>query len=326
MFQGMARGKVGDVVFSRLNGEQISRVRNRHPKNPRTNAQLYQRAIMATILQAYSAGKEIFDHSFQGRSVSEGNMREFMSENIKSLRSTIIADIDGNLAVTNQLGRVVMPKSTTPVPVHQMLVSKGSLTNNVITLKADASGSNAVINLAGSASATGKTAEAFFDSINVKAGDLFTIVAFVNNSTLMGTVPNVDTPQAKQYGCTFGFVRLRAKTTLSGNISEATTIGDLFEIESDGTVFSDTIATKTLIDAFGQGVDTLMNQIDGGAPTSGEVAVIRSREDSGERSTERTVGLGSNAYGIASQYILDAWREEVDALGNSDLILEGGNF
>ena len=43
-------------VFSRLNGQQVSRVRNRNPKNPRTNAQLYQRAIMATVMQAYSAG------------------------------------------------------------------------------------------------------------------------------------------------------------------------------------------------------------------------------------------------------------------------------
>ena len=69
LFQGMGRGKVGDVVFSRLNGEQISRVRNRHPKNPRSNSQLFQRAIMATVMQAYSAGKAIFDHSFEGYAV-----------------------------------------------------------------------------------------------------------------------------------------------------------------------------------------------------------------------------------------------------------------
>ena len=67
MLQGMARGKVGDVVFSRLNGQQISRVRNRQPYNPRTNKQLIQRAIMATVMLGYSAGKEIFNHSFQGK-------------------------------------------------------------------------------------------------------------------------------------------------------------------------------------------------------------------------------------------------------------------
>lgn len=66
MFLGMARGKVGDVVFYRADGQQLSRVRNRNPRNPRTNAQLFQRAIMATVVQAYAAGKELFDHSFQG--------------------------------------------------------------------------------------------------------------------------------------------------------------------------------------------------------------------------------------------------------------------
>ena len=81
MLQGMARGKVGDVVFSRLGGEQIARVRNRHPKNPRTNAQLYQRAIMATVMQAYSAGKVIFDHAFQGREIGAGIQRRFMALN-----------------------------------------------------------------------------------------------------------------------------------------------------------------------------------------------------------------------------------------------------
>ena len=66
LFQGMARGSVGDVTFTRVNGQQVARVRNRKPKNPRTNKQLYQRAIMATVMRAYSAGRAIFDHSFEG--------------------------------------------------------------------------------------------------------------------------------------------------------------------------------------------------------------------------------------------------------------------
>ena len=88
LFQGMGRGKVGDVVFSRLNGQQIARVRNRNPKNPRTNAQLYQRAIMATVMQAYSAGIAIFDHSFQGKEVGAQNQRRFMALNAKLLRES----------------------------------------------------------------------------------------------------------------------------------------------------------------------------------------------------------------------------------------------
>ena len=60
----MGRGKLGDIVLTRIDGQQIARPRNRQPKNPRTNKQLYQRAVMATVMQAYSAGIKIFDHSF----------------------------------------------------------------------------------------------------------------------------------------------------------------------------------------------------------------------------------------------------------------------
>jgi hypothetical protein len=89
LFQGMARGAVGDVVFSRLNGQQVSRVRNRQPANPQTNAQLYQRAIMATVMQAYSFGKKIFDHSFEGKKKGSECQNAFLSLNSLKLRSAI---------------------------------------------------------------------------------------------------------------------------------------------------------------------------------------------------------------------------------------------
>lgn len=65
-FLGMARGKVGDVVMYRLNGEQVMRTRNRHPRNPNTNAQIIQRAVMADVQRVYSLGYQLFNHAFQG--------------------------------------------------------------------------------------------------------------------------------------------------------------------------------------------------------------------------------------------------------------------
>ena len=44
LFLGMGRGSVGDVTFYRADGQQLSRARNRKPRNPKTNAQLIQRA------------------------------------------------------------------------------------------------------------------------------------------------------------------------------------------------------------------------------------------------------------------------------------------
>lgn len=82
----MARGKVGDVVFSRLNGVQVSRARNRAPHNPQSPAQMVQRIIMSTVGKAYSFMQEICDHSFEGFETGQQSQRKFMEVNVGILR------------------------------------------------------------------------------------------------------------------------------------------------------------------------------------------------------------------------------------------------
>ena len=67
LFLGFGRGKLGDLVMYRQNGTQITRARNRSPKNPQTALQLLQRVLMKTSSVAYSLMQDIVNHSFQGR-------------------------------------------------------------------------------------------------------------------------------------------------------------------------------------------------------------------------------------------------------------------
>lgn len=324
MFQGMARGKVGDVVFSRLNGEQISRVRNRHPRNPRTEAQLYQRAIMATVMQAYSAGKEIFDHSFQGKAVGGDNQREFLSRNMTILRNILKVDIDGELTRAQSTGRVVAPKSSTPVPFAGMLVSKGQLENNFITLSDDGT----AWSLNGATDSVGKTAAQFFASHGLTDGDIFTFVVFRNTENIVYTNDNIPEAAYKsQYGCQFGWLRLIVKTTLDGNIGASTKFSDVFDIETDGVMFDVTKAGNIQLgSAVDQTVDSLFAVEN--ENTKGTIAVIQSRRDLDVRSTtymQQIGGPNATAYGIATPDILTVWTKEIDSLGGSQLILEGGD-
>lgn len=90
LFLGQARGSIGDVVFWRGNGEQLSRTRNRRPSNPRTDSQLATRIILKTCSTAYS--KLMFDYAnqtFQGAKIGAENQRKFMSANTKILRDYI---------------------------------------------------------------------------------------------------------------------------------------------------------------------------------------------------------------------------------------------
>lgn len=332
MFQGMARGKVGDVVFSRNNGEQISRVRNRHPKNPRTNKQMYQRAVMATIMQAYAAGQEIFNHSFQGKAVGAENQRAFLSKNAKLLRGQIAAELEAGTAALNCNAAVVAPGAITPVP-NAYMISEGGYPQNFFGW------SDTSKSFETPAALTDETVAQFAERNGLVAGDIYTFCALVvSDSTPSFTVRGVETATTgaykpeSQYPSVFAFVRLQVKDVSAvTKVASSATLADVFEItasksaalslEADlanGNLFLADIISDTAFPAVGNHLAT--------------IGCIRSRLDQDLRSTSfmhicsslnnrATAGM----YGITSPYALLAWQQGTEALGDSDLILEGGD-
>lgn len=307
LFQGMGRGKVGDVVFSRLNGQQIARVRNRNPKNPRTNAQLYQRAIMATIMMAYSAGIAIFDHSFQGKEKGAQNQRRFMSLNAKLLRSQIAADINGEVEVEDQKGRVVAPGVSSPVAAC-LQVSEGTLVNTLL---------NGTIPAA--ATQTEKVYE-YCSRLGLVPGDLFTFVAFVksDNAPTLFTVATDDTNYSKQFETRFVFVRCAVKESALTSNDEIENLGQILEVTESNVEPAVELSTITLNSA-APGIEFI------DATGAGTFAWIRSRLNEDLRSSA-VLSFDGAEYGIASEFALEAWTQGTANLGNSDLILEGGNI
>lgn len=94
LFLGFGRGKVGDVVFTRIAGEQVTRARNRSPKNPQTPIQLLQRVCMKTAALGYSMLQDICNHSFQGRQEGTECQSRFTTLNVAQLRSNLQVIID----------------------------------------------------------------------------------------------------------------------------------------------------------------------------------------------------------------------------------------
>lgn len=97
MLLGHARGKVGDLVFSRVNGQQVTRARAAVVKNPQTEAQTIQRILLNTTIQAYSRMSEICDHSFEGVPTGQQSMSTFMKRNLAKSRQYVsdAVNIDG---------------------------------------------------------------------------------------------------------------------------------------------------------------------------------------------------------------------------------------
>lgn len=323
LFQGMGRGKVGDVVFSRLNGEQISRVRNRHPKNPRSNSQLYQRAIMATVMQAYSAGKAIFDHSFEGYAVGAQNQRRFLSLNAKMLRQLVATDINTPLTGNNQKARVVAPGVSVPV-ANPFVISRGSYQQNFFVWNAG----DETWSVPKAESA--ETVAAYASRTGLIAGDIYTFVIFATKKDIAYQSNLYDDVLASQNYCSFGWVRLIVKENLSSVNTAIANLSQLFDVQNSGGDFNVTPTTLGQLSMSGgfEMIDLITSNRDE-YTNSGAIGVIRSRLDQDLRSdTVMNVMYGSDAqtmFGIASEYILDEWKNATTSVGDSDLILEGGD-
>lgn len=329
MFQGMARGKVGDVVFSRLDGQQITRVRNRNPRNPRTNAQLYQRAVMATIMQAYSAGKAIFDHSFQGKTTGSGCQREYMSRNARILRNLLAEDINSSATLENAKARCVAPGVNSPVGFAGMLVADGSYQQQLFSVASQGQGSAAYVQWSMPAIVANETCAAYATRNNILAGDIYTYVGYVvdGRETVYGNALAGDM-QAAQFKTSFFFIRLIVKSTFvnSTDAIDAKLWSDLFELEYE----SPNPVAQLMSQTIAAGVANIATLLGGDNETDfAWIGLIRSRKDVDYRS--KTELLNGNALsgqmpGLKGNYILDAWQAGATKVGDSALILEGGGF
>ena len=86
-FFGLRRGSTKSLTFSTYNGKQVTKDRVTEVKNPRSSMQMSQRAVMSTVLKAYSSMKDICNHSFESIPYGQKSMNYFVSENARIIRS-----------------------------------------------------------------------------------------------------------------------------------------------------------------------------------------------------------------------------------------------
>ena len=135
MLLGKARGSVGDLTFSVLNSEQITRAKAKSVKNPRTDAQMIQRVLMSTTVHAYSGMQEIVDHSFQGVPYQGRSMNRFNQLNVKNLRA-LYAQIAGG---STDVPLVFNANGNKRVSLAPWIMSTGSLPTVGLKIDAEAS-------------------------------------------------------------------------------------------------------------------------------------------------------------------------------------------
>lgn len=129
LFLGFGRGSVGDVVFSRLGGQQVARARNRSPKNPQTPLQLLQRVVLKTASTGYSMFQDIVNHSFQGYQEGTDNQSRFVALNVAKMRDELAVEINSGNAedILNSINNNYAFKNSSLAQYRSFIMSEGTL-------------------------------------------------------------------------------------------------------------------------------------------------------------------------------------------------------
>ena len=161
MFLSQARGKVGSVVFSVIKGQQVERVYNPSPANPRTNGQQAQRSLLANMTKFYKRGtKNFYKFAYEDRTIRESDFNAFARKN--TMRGVYMPKELYDHAGTPALGKYI--------------VSDGSIATNIADYF---SGENYGVLVPGSAAITtvGQFCTALMtQSPSIAVGDIFTMV------------------------------------------------------------------------------------------------------------------------------------------------------
>lgn len=310
LFLGFARGKVGDVVFSHTNGEQVTRARNRSPKNPQTPLQLLQRVVMKTSSTAYSLMQAIADHSFQGYAEGTANQSRFTKRNVDLLRSQLAEEInsgDPDVIISSTKANFAS-KNSAGAEFNAYLVSEGTIAPVPVIF------SQVFYALMNFGDLTGKTQEniTYQDVVNgfgIQRGDQLTF--------LMLSVDDTEAGMAGYFN-SFQFARVILDPSdgdMTSTFFNGTAINKPNE-RNEGNVelaFSNTQgSTPRMLFS-----SPTMNSAGGSASEMAAGTVIVSRENGGQwlRSTQRLV-LRPSDISIAGHLTYD---HEIDFLGDAIL-------
>ena len=111
-FFGLRTGSTKSLTFQVYRGQQITKDRVTRVSNPRSEAQMTQRALIPIVAAARSALKGLVNHSFEGIQYGEASLKEFSALNLRA----------GALKVTSY-----SPNGFSNPGFANFIVSKGSI-------------------------------------------------------------------------------------------------------------------------------------------------------------------------------------------------------
>lgn len=316
----LIRGKVGGVVFYKITDSNSKDKQGQRAyvgtiRNPNSTRQQYQRAILKTVSNMYAQGKVIFNHSFQGKSVGGQNAREFRRLNMRALRAQCVADYNAGLRPAGYRSFVSAKGSMYAAP-NEYVISQGTYDQQFFTWD------DTKKKYKTPGSAEGQTVAEYMAANGLVEGDIYTFIALIVNKNVVAGGDG-KTPYETNYQSLFLYSRFRV-TAPADTTVEMTNLGQVFQQlpSSLPNVDLSTTATSSFIGI----TDVIAEDL----PELGAFGCIRSREDMDLRSNSTMhliteTGLDAPGFGIISAFVYKYWADDAGNLGDSELLLEGGD-
>ena len=121
-FFGLRTGSTKSLTFQVYRGQQITKDRVYRVSNPRTEAQMKQRAIIPIVAASRAALKGLVDHSFEGVNYGNDSLKKFSEINLRS----------GALLVDSYA-----PNGISNPAFANLIVSQGSLNDGGVMVATD---------------------------------------------------------------------------------------------------------------------------------------------------------------------------------------------
>lgn len=316
----LIRGKVGGVVFYKITDSNSKDKQGQRAyvgtiRNPNSTRQQYQRAILKTVSNMYGQGKAIFNHSFQGKSVGGQNAREFRKLNMRALRAQCVADDNAGLRPAGYRSFVSAKGSMYAAP-NEYIISQGTYDQQFFTW--DDTQKAYIM----PAATQGQIVADYMANNGLVEGDIYTFVALIVNKNVVAGGDG-QTPYETNYKSDFFYSRFRV-TPVANTTVPLVNLSQIFQQlpSSFANVDLGQVDTTTTI--------TPQDVIAGDIPNLGAFGCIRSREDQDLRSNSTmhlitSTGLDAPGFGIISAFVYKYWSDDAGNLGDSELLLEGGD-
>lgn len=126
-FFGLRTGSTKSLTFQVLRGQQITKDRVTRVSNPRSEAQMTQRALIPIVAAARAQLKGLVDHSFEGVAYGEASLREFSRLNLRA----------GELRVASY-----SPNGVSNAGFASLQVSKGTINGDFVYYQIGSNGAS----------------------------------------------------------------------------------------------------------------------------------------------------------------------------------------